>query len=561
MARFGRARDLFIKTAWDSSRLPRDWPARLNRARAVFVPSRFAARVFRRSGVTVPVVVVPEGVDPDVYPYLDRVERPGVVTLIVGVLAPRKNFRDGIAAWKLAFGDDPDARLILKARFQLERYVPDDPRIQVVDSNETTRGIAHWYRRADVLLALGNEGFGLPLVEGMATGLPAVALDTEAQADVCADAAGMVLPVPAASWVSVDAALYGPSGVRAVPDIAAAARRLRWVAEHRDEARAMGRRASQWVHAHRNVWDLGPATLDAIERHAQTSGPLRRRFAVWAGATTTRAGYRYYADDLVRLVSPARLYGRPPRAWRSRVLHVQHAPGLLADAEVTAQLAAARSEGVCVIVTEHAVGEVATAWEQGADVLVALDERAGVRLRQRWPGKRVEIIPRGCPPWLTPTRDGSRRTIATIGMPSEADVTDWEELTDLAATSGLRIIAIGGRRDPSPPTSEALAQRLNSEADLIVVWGTDDEGVDLPCLVRVAIASGVPVLLGRGVIACDDLAGVTDQPEDLVASVVPILAGDRDDSRHAAAAREFCAAVNWPRIAALHEALWQAVSA
>jgi hypothetical protein len=28
----------------------------------------------------------------------------------------------------------------------------------VVDSEEPTRGMAHWYRQADVLLALGNEG-------------------------------------------------------------------------------------------------------------------------------------------------------------------------------------------------------------------------------------------------------------------------------------------------------------------------------------------------------------------------------------------------------------------
>src|SRR5262249_7673634 len=54
LARFGHASDLFVKTAWETSRLPADWPARLNKATAVIVPSRFAAQVFRESGVCVP---------------------------------------------------------------------------------------------------------------------------------------------------------------------------------------------------------------------------------------------------------------------------------------------------------------------------------------------------------------------------------------------------------------------------------------------------------------------------------------------------------------------------
>ena len=172
LERFRRAGDLFFHTMWESNRLPAEWPTRLNEARAVMVPTRFVADVCRDSGVTVPVEVVPEGLDPAVYRYEDRPERSSLVTLMVGPVVERKHTLEGIAAWKLAFHGDPTARLIIKARFGYGNYTPDDPRIQFVDSNETTRGIAHWYREADVLMALGNEGFGLPLIEGMATGLP-----------------------------------------------------------------------------------------------------------------------------------------------------------------------------------------------------------------------------------------------------------------------------------------------------------------------------------------------------------------------------------------------------
>jgi glycosyltransferase involved in cell wall biosynthesis len=226
-------------------------------------------------------------VDPAAYPYLERPARPGVTTLIVGAvynrlyglpgLADRKHLPEAIAAWQQAFDGDRDARLILKCRFGQRQDFPDDPRITLVAGNEATRGIAHWYQQADVLLALGSEGFGLPLIEGMSTGLPVIALSSEGQGDVCREARGLVLDVPAADWephLHEGRELCGVRGVPAVADVVA---RLRWVAEHRDEATGMGRAASAWVHRYRNVWSYGPGVLAAIEKHARSRRSLRRR--------------------------------------------------------------------------------------------------------------------------------------------------------------------------------------------------------------------------------------------------------------------------------------------
>ncbi|MCA1553919.1 MAG: glycosyltransferase, partial [Chloroflexi bacterium] len=146
----------------------------------------------------------------------------------------------------------------------------------LVDANEPTRGIAHWYREADVLLALGNEGFGLPLVEGMATGLPCIALSTEGQGDVCEDAPDLVLPVPPSHWQASDDTHYGPAGMRGVPDVDTVVKHLRWVAAHRDEARAMGRAASEWALRARNIWRKGPLVLDIMERYVTPPRSLRR---------------------------------------------------------------------------------------------------------------------------------------------------------------------------------------------------------------------------------------------------------------------------------------------
>ena len=183
--------------------------------------------MFLDSGTAAPVVVAPLGVDPATYHFESRPpDREGLRALIVGSYVPRRNVEIGVEAWKRAFDGDGAARLTIKSRFKPRAWHDDDPRITFVDSEEATPGIAHYYRDADVLLALGNEGFGLPLVEGMATGLPVVALDSEGQADVCRSARGLTLTVQPARWVEEGMPFPG-CGVRAEPAVSDVVARLR----------------------------------------------------------------------------------------------------------------------------------------------------------------------------------------------------------------------------------------------------------------------------------------------------------------------------------------------
>jgi glycosyltransferase involved in cell wall biosynthesis len=281
---YQRCREFLISTMWESDGLPTAWLPAMQGARALIVPTRWCADVFRAHGVTRPVHVVPDGIDPAVYHYRPPPDREGVTTLMVCSNLGRKHLREGIAAWQRAFDSDPTARLLLKAHHQYGAFTADDPRITYVDVNEPTRGIPHWYRQADVLLALGNEGFGLPMVEAMACGLPVVALDSEGQHDLCAEVPELVLRVPPSGWEPHLAGSYGRCGKRAVPSVEATARRLRWVATHRDEARAMGRASSAWVTRHRNIWDKGPAMLEIVEQSIDPPRTLRtRQAAVPAG--------------------------------------------------------------------------------------------------------------------------------------------------------------------------------------------------------------------------------------------------------------------------------------
>jgi glycosyltransferase involved in cell wall biosynthesis len=560
LGRFRSADELYVNTMWETSRLPADWPRRLNRARAVIVPTRWAAGVFQASGVTVPIEVVPQGIDPDVYRYEERPDRAGLTTLMVGVFVPRKNMEYGIAAWKEAFAGDPDARLIVKSRFRARAYEPDDARIRFVDSEEPTRGIAHWYRQADVLMALGNEGFGLPLVEAMAVGLPVIALDSEGQGDVCEDAADHVLAVPPARWQPVEEPPYGSCGVRGIPAVSDVADRLRWVDTHRAEARTLGRAASAWVHQHRNVWTMGPAVLDVLERHARPPRPLRQVHVIWAAGERPGPAPED-ADHLAAVLPSVRVVQRPPDLRGARILHVLHEPGRFDDRELASFLQQAHYAGVPTAVTEYVDGGIA-AWERDADVLVAPLRSGAARLRERWPKKTVVHLPMGCPAW-SPSGSAARgRAVAVLGASRSTRLWLHDVITRVPGAALL----------PADPVDGA-GPGLAAQADLLVCW--DDAGAGMDGLaaaraIRRGLATGVPLLVAPSLVAPDgpaeDLRDVTWQPAGPdPASLRDALERLLDDTtlraRLIAAARTFCEDHTWRRTGDRHLELWRTLEA
>ena len=577
LERYRTRSELFVNTMWETSRLPAAWVPLLETARTVIVPTRFVARVFRSSGVTAPIEVVPEGIDPDVYRFEPRPERPGLTTLAIGTLAPRKNMDVAIAAWKQAFAGDPEARLVIKARFGYTHLDDVDERIRLVDSNETTRGIAHWYREADVLLALGSEGFGLPLVEGMATGLPVIALDAAGQADVCREAEGLILPVEPKRTRTFDELPFGPCGHFLAPDVEDVAARLRWVADHRDEAAELGRAAAAWAPKARSIWDKGPAVLEVMERRARPPRTLRRVPTVWVPSWGTRCGV---AEEVARLLPE--LPGSRPTATRpelaaARVLHVHYEPGISAEAELTACLDEAAAARVPTVVTEHAVVAQAHAWERRATVLAATTEQGVEALRARYPGQRVEHLPLGCPTWFRPPAARKPgRVIGAFGF-LERQKGFWALLDLLREVPRTRLLLFSHARDPELGRefaqaarglpvewvdeflpAEEIARRLAAEADLLAYWYDETPYPAASGAARIGLATGVPVLTSPTRWFAD-LRDVTHQPASLAEGAAALLEDAPLRRRLAEDARAFCHDHSYARMARRHRELWQSL--
>lgn len=249
-----RARPLIANTMYEHRLLPDHWHSLLDQCDMLVAPSEFCASMFRSNGFTQPVRIIPEGIRTKVYPYFDRSDRGGSIDfrgLVVATAHARKHLPLTVEAWERAFGSDPTANLTIKVTPQ----TPDASaaamlrslarnNVSVVRRILTQEDVVSLYRRADVLLALGSEGYGLVPIEAMATGLCVIALDAEGQADLCGSAEHCLVPVPG---VEDDEA----GGT--IPDVEATARALIEARDNPTQRLEVGQRASTWVASNRDI--------------------------------------------------------------------------------------------------------------------------------------------------------------------------------------------------------------------------------------------------------------------------------------------------------------------
>ena len=181
-------------------------------AAAVLVPSEATRRdlltTYSATGLKSKVHVVPEGVTPEVPPGpLPPRLAPGFI-LAVGTIEPRKNYPRLIAAYRhlrresvpLLLGDQPGVpELVIAGRpgwaygDTLERIKGERGVRYLGHVDDAT--LSALYRSASILAFPSlYEGFGLPLLEAMAHGLPAVVGDAGALPELAGGAALVVDP-------------------------------------------------------------------------------------------------------------------------------------------------------------------------------------------------------------------------------------------------------------------------------------------------------------------------------------------------------------------------------
>jgi glycosyltransferase involved in cell wall biosynthesis len=211
--------------------------------------------------VNVPVTVIPYGLDTDIWPYTERPERDTFTVVQFGDLTIRKGPFEAVAAFQRAFPTEKDVHLILKTQFgRLGRGgwpIIKDERITLVNETWSRAELVSWLHAADCFIWLSRgEGFGLPPVQAMLTGLPVVLTTNTGMAEYYdpryfsgVNNAGMSESPLGGEWYE--------------PDVDHAADQLRQVYEHRKTALGKAKRGATWL---RNTFsiDAFAGRLDAF---------------------------------------------------------------------------------------------------------------------------------------------------------------------------------------------------------------------------------------------------------------------------------------------------------
>ncbi len=177
---------------WEFGAAPAQWVRDIQaNVDELWVPSEYVRAMYVGSGVEPERVhVLPNGVDLDAFRPRDA-PRPAsdpLRFLYVGGITPRKGVDALITAWDAAFPGRDDVALVVKAALAGGAYreARSDwlrqraaearlPRVTLIEEDLDTEQLAELYRSSDVfVLPYRGEGFAMPVLEAMASGLPVI---------------------------------------------------------------------------------------------------------------------------------------------------------------------------------------------------------------------------------------------------------------------------------------------------------------------------------------------------------------------------------------------------
>lgn len=240
----------------------------INKLDALFVPSEHNKEVFKKSGVTVPIYVIPLGVNPNHYKFLKRPKRDTFTFLIAGVLTLRKNPGAAITSFLDAFKTEPLAKLIVKTKSGTLGHMtfPKEWGVKIIDHNATQKEMIDLYWRADAFLFPSRgEGFGLPVLEAMATGLPVIFADNSGMRGMANEEVNYPIESNVVSKAQRFPKDWGDVGNWYEIDQAKLTATMKHLFENRDEARTKGSRASKWVKKHWTYDHTAQAIIAALK--------------------------------------------------------------------------------------------------------------------------------------------------------------------------------------------------------------------------------------------------------------------------------------------------------
>ena len=252
---------------FEATEAPKSWIPYCNMMDELWVPTDWDREKFRKAGVNVPIYTIPQGIDPDYfhpdYAPMQTDAKESYKFLANAAWFPRKNLRNLILAFQSEFRRGEDACLIIKTlnlglnkgiKEELKEITSDKNSANVFVKEKEIPGyeLPSLYTGASCfVLPTRGEGWGLPLFEALACGLPVITTGYGAPNETLRDDKGK--PYPGVHFVNYREVhanspyVYLENKKWAEPNMMEFAKKMRYCFNHQQEEKAKAMKTSKII--------------------------------------------------------------------------------------------------------------------------------------------------------------------------------------------------------------------------------------------------------------------------------------------------------------------------
>ena len=232
----------------EGTKLFPEWPAHLNKAEKLFVPSEATKNLFKWNNVTVPIEIINYGTNPEIYKPKESEKNENFVFLSVNPWTgglDRKGTSLMIKAFDEEFKENEKVKLILKIGTFWDKGIDyglaihrilghTNKNIMWNSDYVSEEELATYYQKADCFVApIMGESFGLTLLNSMACGLPLIVTRdrNSGHMDFC-KGKDSVLWIDAPEVMQGDPRFFVEGNMQAKPEIESIKKQMRYAFEH-----------------------------------------------------------------------------------------------------------------------------------------------------------------------------------------------------------------------------------------------------------------------------------------------------------------------------------------